>query len=246
MKLLFLIFFLSIQIFCSSVTRVELTGLVEQINKVKKSLSVESSQWLLEKKRLELELHLLKDALNSGKQSSIALQAKLVVLRQKIDLLKKQSASVKKELMIFDKSLGEQLKVLLAFAESVPIPLKSHISKQIVDAQQSLVEGNEPKKLYSLNNLLSVILTLQKSTHRVKEIIAINKQQTEVEVLYVGTAIGYFLAPDKVSAGRILFKDGKWQVAVENKLADRIGQAFKQLDRQGNPQLVDLPIGGEK
>ena len=145
-----------------------------------------------------------------------------------------------------NKSLDELLNTLSNFAESVPASLKSHIRKQVDEARLSLEEGDGLNKLNSINALMLGIMSLQKSNHRVKELININERQTEVEVLYIGTSTGYFLAPDAKTAGRLLLKKGQWQALFDNSLAAKIKLAFSQLDRQGLPQLVKLPVGGEK
>ena len=191
-------------------------------------------------------MQLLKDALKSGKQSKVAVAQKIAELRKKKQELQATLAAVKQDLSTLDKSLGEHLALLIEFAESVPSSLKSHIMKETSSGKESLENGDGLNKLNSINNLLRGILSLQKGTHRVKEIVKIADQETEVEVLYIGTASGYFLSPNQKSSGRMVYKNGKWIPLIDNTLIDKLKMAFAQLDRQGIPELVELPLGGEK
>jgi hypothetical protein len=244
MKLFFLFFFLISAL--SAATRQELVDIVDKINKVKSSVSLESAQWLAEKKSLTLELQLLKDALKSGKQSKVAVVQKIAELRKKKNDLKVNSAAVKQDLSALNKSLDEHLTLLIDFAESVPSSLKSHIMKETSSGKESLESGDGLNKLSSINNLLRGILSLQKGTHRVKEIVKIADLETEVEVLYIGTASGYFLSPSQKSAGRMVYQNGKWTPLIDNSLISKLKMAFAQLDREGIPELVELPLGGDK
>ena len=77
--------------------------------------------------------------------------------------------------------------------------------------------------------------------HLTKEIVEINGEKQQVTALYIGTFIGYFITQDKKSSGQLIY-DGAWKAKENNALSGSIEKAISQFNRDGKPELVDLPV----
>ena len=84
-------------------------------------------------------------------------------------------------------------------------------------------------------------MELQKKVHLTKEIIEINDEKQQVTALYVGTFIGYYITQDKKLSGQLIY-DGSWKAKEDNTLSGSIDKAISQFNREGKPELVDLPV----
>ena len=239
-KYLLTAFFFLSSVFAAD--RESVLKIVEKVNEVKRALSSESAQWLEEKKSLELELQLVKDALLNGENSQKDISKRVADLRKRKEELAESSKKVKDELKAINVKMDAILKALISFSASVPQPLKVHISKELESVQQSLSSEDPLFKLNSINSITQAILTLQKNTHRVRQIIELDSKEVQVEVLYIGTSNGYFLAKSQQKAGSLVNKGGQWEIKIDDQLYDKIDKAFKAMDREGRPELVKLPV----
>ena len=228
--------------------REELIKTLDKINSVKKTLQNEEQKWQQEKKTLELQLSLLKDEASRGKISSQELAQSIKEVQSKTAGLQSKLTSKQEIIAKVDKSTLQQISSLQQSHKLFPASLQSLLkseSKALLDIKLN-AEADVFDRLAAIRNYLQAAIALQKKIHKVKELITIDGKQQEVDAIYIGTHSGYYLNKTSGNCGLLIFENGKWTPQSRPQLKEKLTAALQNIDREGTPTLVELPIAGGK
>jgi len=79
--------------------------------------------------------------------------------------------------------------------------------------------------------------------HAVKQVVAFEGgQRLEVDVLYLGGAAGFYLAPGRKRAGVLKRSGGKWTRESHDEIAPQVALALEVKRKESPPVLVALPL----
>ena len=226
--------------------RQDLMKQLDKINEVNRQAMKEKAEWLIEKETLELELKLLRDKLLRKELDERDLAKQLTVLKFKKKSLDDQLAKLNISIAQIQETSHQHLKHLgLKVNNHLPESLKKLISKETAEILKYKTNpGNIMDMLAASRIYFNSVFDLQKKAHLVKEVVSINNQKQQVTVLYIGTSIGFYISQDGKSAGQLFFERNKWVSKERNDLAERVSRAIQQYNREGKPELIDLPIPG--
>ncbi|MCM8530078.1 MAG: DUF3450 domain-containing protein [Lentisphaeraceae bacterium] len=226
--------------------RQDLMKQLDKINEVNRQAMKEKAEWLIEKETLELELKLLRDKLLRKELDERDLAKQLTVLKFKKKSLDDQLAKLNISIAQILETSHQHLKHLgLKVNNHLPESLKKLISKETAEILKYKTNpGNIMDMLAASRIYFNSVFDLQKKAHLVKEVVSINNQKQQVTVLYIGTSIGFYISQDGKSAGQLFFERNKWVSKERNDLAERVSRAIQQYNREGKPELIDLPIPG--
>jgi hypothetical protein len=89
---------------------------------------------------------------------------------------------------------------------------------------------------------MSEIHQIVASVHTHTEVLALPDGRREAEVLYLGSAIGYYVSADEQRAGlRVKTPDG-WQIQPRPEIAAAVKHALEVARQERPPGLVRLPV----
>ncbi len=232
--------------FCSAATRQDMVLILEKTAKVNKTLTSEKPQWDAERKTLELELELLKSAISEKKKSTEEIQAIISDYKKKKEALTETLKKLQDKIASIDKSTDKQVTSLLSFSKALPSALQKLIKNEInsLKSFNSSPDSDLFDKLSAIRNFTQATLEIQKKTHRLQEVITINNQEKEVTAIYIGTSLGYFVNKAFTTAGKIVPKEKSWQAVEDKALIQPLKVALEQMNRDGAPTLVQLPVRG--
>ncbi|MCM8535286.1 MAG: DUF3450 domain-containing protein [Lentisphaeraceae bacterium] len=226
--------------------RQDLMKQLDKINVVNRQAAKEKAEWLVEKETLELELKLLKDKLLQKELDERDLAKQLTVLKFKKKSLDDQLAKLEASIEQIQETSHQHLKHLsLRVNSRLPKSLKKLVSKEVAGILKYRDNrGNIMDMLAASRVYFNSVFDLQKKAHLVKEVISLNDKKQQVTVLYIGTSIGFYISQDGTSTGQLFFEENKWVTKERNDLTEKIKSAIQQYNREGKPELIDLPITG--
>jgi hypothetical protein len=142
---------------------------------------------------------------------------------------------------------AERIRTLCAsLPPSLVDPLAGGLSR--LDAR---APGDDPvrvtERLRLLNALSAEVDRVLGTAHSVKEVLeGDGADGREVDVLYLGGAVGYWVAQDDRSAGLLLRRAGEARILRRDDLAPAIRHALAVVEKERPPELVRLPLAGEE
>lgn len=242
-RLIFLLLILNTSLWADS-SKNSTRSLLKQRLELYKALNKAKAQWqdeeLAYQERLSIkksQLSFLKKSIKEKElqqqESSQFLSTKeqdLKLSQEKLEALHQALDQVQASLLKSVEQLPKALQDLLPIVEDVK---KASLKRQALQLNS---------RLQILKSLAKEISQLQKTTHVVEQILELNGKKQETQVLYLGTALAYYLSRDGQLAGQIIYRDKEWQIFPKNEIAPNIQKALNVLQQEGKPELIQLPI----
>ncbi len=235
----------SLSIFAEPADVDTLQELVGQWVELHKQVAQENREWKNQREALQREIGLLDKELKrldtniafSGDSHRSYVQ-KVAEKKNKIDQLEKTVASIGK---MCDRIAVEVDKLL----PRVPEPLQSDLLKhqKIKKVPRENRKGESSvKRLQQLLAVLGELQRLESESHAVQEILTVDGQRREMDVVYLGLAQGFAVAPDNSCAAVGVFKSSGWYWSADKKLAPEVRKLFDVKTKKKSPELVSLPL----
>lgn len=176
-------------------------------------------------------------------------------LEQRISEAEKRSAEESSERESLTKSITKKERIFLTLAKAVEegegrlektaasIPPsrsgKRHESATGLDARPDSV----PERLNALLLTANDIAREQATILHLKAVVDIAEHgRVEADVLWIGTALGYYVTPDDKHAGILVFRGDRWSSEPDDPAASAIRKAIRLARKDEPAALVELPI----
>ena len=153
-----------------------------------------------------------------------------------------------RQLMIATEATADLIvKDLLTVYDNLPEPLLLKMKPGLQTIRTRLKKITSPEQTAErLRNISAFGADLQRTlseTHAVKQIIALGKEQRiEVEALYLGGLLGFYLTPDHRHAGLLSHTEKGWSAEPDNKITRQVARALAIKRKEAPPTLVRLPL----
>ena len=220
----------------------QLGKLLEQRLKLYKEITLVKTQWQAEdiayKERIALKINQLAQLSNSNEE-----------LTKKTRDLKTKRDSQNSELSVIlatSKKLHQEIdlaeKDLLKIIKELPLPLQNLIpkAKELSQENKDLSAVKLSERSRRLASLVKDLQKIQSQSHFLKETLKVNDHSQEYRVLYLGSALGYFISHDSNTAGILTRESNLWTPQVHNELANDINKAIAVQQGKAKPELVQL------
>lgn len=239
--------FITFSLFAGSANE-ELSLLVRDLVSLKKEISAEKNHWRQENEQLQRSLSILKEI-----EKAVIQEDKKVSHEQKralkdLEKIQQEYKEKKALLQSFNKSLAQSANLLLIEYGKLPIPLKKQLSDNYQLIRRALLKQESDflliEKLHILKDFANEISALQKEVHALKEIIKIPEtgKEIEVDVIYLGTLLGYYLSPNHQNAGMVIREGNQWAYRKDSTLIPVMEKALKTLSQSQSLEFLRLPF----
>jgi hypothetical protein len=156
-------------------------------------------------------------------------------------------SKMKAALLEIAHSATEAGRDILGEYEKLPVPLQEQLKTgaQLVRTRldEKASAENAVDRLRTVVAFSHDMQRILSEIHAVKEVIAFeDKQRVEVEVLYLGGTVGFYLAPDRKQAGVLRRSGGKWIRESHDEIAPQVALALEVKRKETPPSLVALPL----
>jgi hypothetical protein len=135
---------------------------------------------------------------------------------------------------------------LLKVSDRLPEPLKKPLSAGAVRMADSTSgdaqPGAVPDAVRRVAAFAADLDRILSSFHLVKELLAVPDGRREVDVLYAGGVMGYYLFPDRRHAGLVVREHAHWRAVARDAMVPRVREAIAVFRKEKPAQLVSLPV----
>ena len=108
---------------------------------------------------------------------------------------------------------------------------------------EALKAKNSSFKLQAYRSLALAYIELGRSTNRTQSIITLTNERIEVDIFFLGIYQGYFVSSDQKHAGIIWIDEDANEIIIPTpEHMTLFKHAIKQVDQQGEPALLYLPV----
>lgn len=217
---------------------------------LKKLISEEKNKWKVEKETLEESITLLereitklRDAIAAQEGEATQADRARVELNEEEEELKAATAEVKRLLP----DLEEQV---LDLVEYMP----QSVQKKLAVITQRIPKTQSERRGSSLSirvmNVIGILTEIEKFNAQVtieNEIQDIAGEKIQVDTLYLGLAIAYYVDGTKTEAGYMIPRKGEWMKVEKNELAEDIAAVVAMKRKEiSPPYFVNLPFEVEE
>lgn len=214
---------------------------------LKKLISEEQSKWRVEKQTLEESIDLLQSeieklqtSIDAQEESATEAEQARVELTQEEEALKQASAAVKS---VMDDLEAQTLDLM----EYFPAPLKNReaITKLAARIPKGPRERDASSLSQRLMNVVGILTEVEKFNSQVSVangIEEINGERIQVDTIYMGLAVAYYVDGTRSEAGIMVPAKGGWEKIPDNALADRVATAVAMQRREATANFVNLPM----
>jgi hypothetical protein len=225
----------------------QLRGLVRELTALELAASDEETRWRREKAHLLTTRTFLR-------QERDALDARLATIRadettagEERQVLLDRIAAAEARIRAVDAAVRRCAKALLAVHAGLPDPLRTSLRAGAARLRGALATGaggTETIERLRLVAAFSADLDRTLSTvHATKQILEIEPgDRREVDVLYLGGAVGFWVGPHGRRAGRIVRAEDGWTVVRRDELAETVKRAVAILAKERPAEMVSLPL----
>lgn len=222
----------------------ELEGLVAQWVALRGQLAREKRDWAEQEARWREEIRLL-EAEQAALDSEIAeTEATATAAEARRAALLASESGMTQVISDLEPAVSRAETELLAWRERVPASLGPGLRQALA---QVPVEGTAGR---SLSRRLQVVVAayteienIQHGIHAVREVLDVpGTHAREMDVLYLGLAHGYAVAPDDTWAAVGVPGDKGWTWTAGPDLAPRVRKAVALFNRQYPADFVALPL----
>jgi chromosome segregation ATPase len=221
-----------------------LEDLVRQLLEYQIALSEEETRWSEERDHLERTRDLLEKA-KSRLQTRVEVEeADLTRLRQERGDLDGQVSRNHSALAAVRGAARESGARLLKAYHGLPSALAATLDSASSKLRARVAAEGVAEAVQAVTAFVADLQRLQTSAHAVEEIVEVGEEgRREMDVLYLGSALGYYVASDGQTAG-LLERDGdSWKATPrDGELAERVRLALEVYRKKVPAQLVELPI----
>lgn len=227
----------------------ELRALVRELLEYEKELAAEESRWRDEKEHLETTRALLE-------REREALRARVSEAEEELDrrvaeaqALEASVASARGALEEIDRASVQAGQRLLETEELLPGPLRDSLAPASRKARSAFSRsdgGRVLDRLQVVAALATDLLRALSAAHASEEVLEIEgRGRREAEVLYLGAAIGYYVARDGSEGGLIVREGRAWKPRPPSKdLGPRVRRAIEVFEKKRPAAIVELPLAG--
>ena len=147
-----------------------------------------------------------------------------------------------------DRATTRNARRLLLSFEALPEPLKVRLETAATRMREVLSTPAKQEKTLERLQLVTTFAAdlgrLQSSVHVVDEILDIEGQgPREMKVLYIGSAVGYYVSPDGLEAGLVVREKETWRAIPRTRdLAPRVRRALDVFLKKRPAELIELPV----
>ena len=90
------------------------------------------------------------------------------------------------------------------------------------------------------------VAKLEGNTHAVRAVLEIDGKRRAMDVVYLGLACGYAVAPDNSTAAiGAPGPDGEWKWQMQPEIAGAVRKLFCVKNGECVPEIVNLPVAGK-
>ncbi len=224
-----------------------LQELVTQLVELRTETARERNRWKEEKSHLETSKALLEkenkkldDELATTKAQTDVAESRREKLAHDIDT---SSTLLKRA----DWSARQTAEQLFASYDALPEPLRVPLAAGATRVRNSLTAKKESQNAADRFRLVAAFASdinrTLSSVHVVKQALAPDgRERREMDVLYLGGAIGYYVSPDGAQAGIVTRNGKEWKCLPRNDLARTVSRSIAVFRKEKPARLVRLPL----
>ena len=224
-----------------------LEGVVSEQVRLELELSQEEAAWQRQRDHLDALLTLRKtekERLEKNSIEQVTYENKGQAERAKLTLQNKEARQLLSEVETRAAQAEERL---LAIYDRLPEPLRLKLKPSMHTLRTRLKSAPAPEQTSErLRTVAAFGADLQRTfseTHAVKQVITLGHgQRIEVEALYLGGFLGFYLAPDHLQAGFLTPTAKGWKEEPQDGLAGQLARALAIKRKESPPTLVRLPL----
>lgn len=226
----------------------ELRGLVHELTELRTTASEVENRWREQQAHLETTLALYEEERKALADRLAALEARRQAARAERDALDERITAGEAVLGKVADAVEVAVDRVAAVADALPPSLRLTLAGGL----DRLSEGrsDDPTgvadRLRLLNALSAELDRVLGAAHVVKDVIGSpDGAKREVDVLYLGGAIGYWVGPDDRQAGLLVRRDGAWTPVRRDDLAGEIREAIRIVEKEKPAAILRLPLPAE-
>jgi hypothetical protein len=227
-----------------------LRELVRQLVSLETAASEEENRWREQEAHLQTTLELLE------KEKQV-LTERLASVREQEDTAgeERQRLAARVEaaeglLGRIDAEVRQAAERLLAVWDGLPEPLRLTLKGGAERVRDSVAAEDRVARvadsLRLVNAFSSDLDRILGSVHAVKQVLEVDGEgRREMDVLYLGAAVGYWVGPENRRAGLLVRSEGGWKPVRRDGLARAVRRAIEVFAKEKPAELVGLPLPGE-
>ena len=224
-----------------------LQALVRQLISLQVEANEEETRWQEEKAHLETTLSLLEKERAKLAPEIASAKARTDAAMTEREQLAETIGNAEAVLENTDIALRANGERLLNSYNALPDSLKKPLvlaADRVRDALFGEARSRTlPYKLRLVSAFAADLNRFLSSVHTVKEVHEVGASDpVEVDVLYIGGAIGYYVSPLELHAGVIVRTSDGWKVVPRNHLATAVRRALAVYRKEEPAALIDLPV----
>lgn len=214
---------------------------------LKKLISEEQNKWRVEQQTLEESISLLESEIENLKSSIEKQEAGATAAEEARQSLTQQEEALKQASAVVKDAMDDLERQTLEITEYFPSPLKDieNLSKLV----SRIPRDNRGRDALSLSqrlmNVIGVLSEIEKFNSQVSvdnEIQEIDGARIQVDTIYFGLAVAYYVDGTGSEAGVMTPAKGGWKKVQDNSLAANVAAAVAMQKREAQPEFVNLPI----
>ncbi|MCH2175799.1 MAG: DUF3450 domain-containing protein [Lentisphaeria bacterium] len=221
----------------------EIKKLAELIHLEKVRIEQAKLNWAYEKKQIEFQIKIAKGELNSLRDQRKLVLKKLKEIEAQYAEVNDLVSKLDQKTDAFNTELDEALLTITSFSKFIPSALKKEVDEKVSQALEALKAKNSSFKLQAYRSLALAYIELGRSTNRTQSIITLTNERIEVDIFFLGIYQGYFVSSDQKHAGIIWIDEDANEIIIPTpEYMTLFKHAIKQVDQQGEPALLYLPV----
>lgn len=212
---------------------------------LKKIVSEEKNNWVVEKQSLNESIDLLKEEIAKIDKAIVEYELEASDADKVREDLAKEESELKQASAIVKNTIVDLEAETLEIIKFLPGTLQDKISilsQRIPKTKRDMEASTLSARVMNVIAILSEVEKFNSQLSVVNEIREIKGERVRVDTLYIGLAIAYYVDGTKSEAGYMIpAKDG-WTRFEDNTLANDISDAVAMQKREATVRFVDLPI----
>jgi hypothetical protein len=224
-----------------------LESLVSELLRLDLEESKEKTAWHEQRGKIDAMIALLQAEKQRLEKAVKEFENKEDTERTERERLANRISEMKAALSGIAQSAADAGRDMLAEYEKLPPALQESLRTGAQVVRARLDERASPENAVGrLRTVVAFSHDMQRilsEIHAVKEILAFeDSRRVEVDVLYLGGAVGFYLAPDRKHAGILRPSGGRWTRESRDEIAPQVALALEVTRKETPPRLVALPV----
>ncbi len=212
---------------------------------LKKLVSEEKNNWVVEKQSLQESINLLEDEIKKIEESIAEYESEASSADKVRDDLTKEETELKAASAIVKNTIVDLEAETLDIIKYLPGTLQEKVSvltQRIPKTKREMEASTLSARVMNVIAILSEVEKFNSMLTVVNEIREIKGERVRVDTLYIGLAVAYYVDGTKTEAGYMVPAKGEWKRFEDNTLANDIADAVAMQKREATVRFVDLPI----